>query len=182
MGLFSRRVMKESELLAAEGPNFCRGFVELQYSKCYHISFLIQMKNKVQNFLRNHILKNNVRLDAETYCNNTWNLFYIAMLNLLDNAETSLKWWVFHKQKMQLLQNQNGAQWHYWNVLCLSHGENSLLVSFMFDRIAFFWRKNIPLGNSSANMGVRSRLPIFLFLFSENSHCGSEVSGYFFWR
>lgn len=95
MGLFSRRV----SLLGAEGPNFCRGFVELQYSKCYRILFLTQMKNKVQNFLGNHILKNNVRLNAESYCNNTWNLFYIAMLNLLDNAEMSLKWWVFHKQK-----------------------------------------------------------------------------------
>lgn len=67
MGLFSRRV----SLLGAEGPNFCRGFVELQYSKCYHILFLTQMKNKVQNFLGNHILKNNVKLNAESYCNNT---------------------------------------------------------------------------------------------------------------
>lgn len=49
--------------------------------------------------------------------------------------------------------------------LCLSHGENSLLVSFMFDRIAFFWRKNIPLGNCSANMGVSSRLPIFFYFY-----------------
>lgn len=112
MGLFSRRV----SLLAAKGPDFCRSFVEIQYSNCCHILFLIQMKNRVQNFLGNHILKNNVRLDAESYCNNAWNLFYIATLKLLDNAETSLKWWGFHKQKLQLLQNQNGAQWHYWNV------------------------------------------------------------------
>lgn len=44
--LFSRRV----SLLAAEGPNFRRGFVEIQYSKCYHILFLIQMKNKSPKF------------------------------------------------------------------------------------------------------------------------------------
>lgn len=67
MGLFSTRV----SLLAAEGPNFYRGFVEIQYSKCYHILFLIQMKNKVQNFLGYHILKNNARPNAESYCNNT---------------------------------------------------------------------------------------------------------------
>lgn len=150
------------------------------------LSYSVPHSNeKVQNFLGNHILKNNIRLNAESYCNNTWNLFYIAMLNLLDNAEMSLKWWVFHKQKKcnycKIRMEPNGI---IWNVLCLSHSENSLLVAFMFDRIAFFWRKNIPLGNSNANMGVSSRLPIFLFLFlfSKNSHCGSEVGGYFFWK
>jgi len=39
------------------------------------------------NFLGNHILKNNVRLDVVSYCSNTWNLFYIAIVNPLDNAE-----------------------------------------------------------------------------------------------
>lgn len=67
MGLFSRRV----SLLAAEGPNFCRGFVKIQCSMCYHILFLIQMKTKVQNFSENHILKNNVTPNSENYCSNT---------------------------------------------------------------------------------------------------------------
>lgn len=35
MGLFSRRF----SLLAAEGSNFCRCFVEIWYSKWYHILF-----------------------------------------------------------------------------------------------------------------------------------------------
>lgn len=163
MGSFSWRV----SALDAVRPHWAFSFSEVQYRQSafmFYSSF--KWKTKLKISWENHVLKNNVRLNAISYCNYTWNLLFIAMLNLLNNTERILKWWVFHKQKMRLFRNRNGAKWHYWNVLCLSHGENSLQVAFMFDRLAFFWRKNIPLGNSSANMGVSSRLPGVFYFYS----------------
>lgn len=129
MGKCSARCCGAKQVL-----QFCRGSA---HSKCFHILTLIQTKNKVQNFPGNQVLKNNVRLKVVSYCNNTWDIFYIAMLNLLDNTERILRCWVFHKQNNETISKSK------WS-----------LVALLKDIVSFSWWKFIASGFHVWQIGI----------------------------